>query len=334
MVKISQQGQINLAQASVLKNFGVGVTQTGKLHWLAGSGRSGFAAKQDVIDFISGTTLGGATGGFDGLVMRFRATHGPSKGRFLKTAEVMSAIYALEGIPILKVDVAVPVQVSETLNYVEETIEKAEFLMQHVQELANIAEAEFNRMLPSILEEINDIAQRVISERVYMKEPEITRYISRENIKSTINSAFFDRSRTYNLMQSVVAHLVGANKIVVDIDESMCPYWLWVEKGHRVVMPFGVEVGTFVGERPFINEVRMEIQKYLSTVVSNNMEMVTVDLLERALSWMVSDQTYSGIKTPFRVGAGLKSQTSYTKFMGWIQNIRGYESGSPSFHDW
>lgn len=113
---------------------------------------------------------------------------------------------------------------------------------------------------------MRQIVEGVIRSNVYNTPAQITRYGTFEAGLPTETGE--DYNRTYNLLYMFMSgfrHYVRGVKF--EIDNSLAPYWLWVEKGHRVVLPDGTEPGTFVGERPFVDQYKDRLNAYIDNVI-------------------------------------------------------------------
>lgn len=109
------------------------------------------------------------------------------------------------------------------------------------------------------------IIEDVIRKNVYDTPAQITRYKGGEG-KSTVTGQ--DYIRTYNLLYAFMSgfqHWTGGVKFV--FNESLAPYWLWVEEGHRVVLPDGREPGIWIHERNFVEEYKEALNKYIDNVI-------------------------------------------------------------------
>jgi len=108
-----------------------------------------------------------------------------------------------------------------------------------------------------IISQIRIEAANIVNERVYGTRADVLRYKeSATHYEFTMSDAEAV-GRTQNLYEAVQAGIkLEGNSISVGIDEELAPYWKFVERGHRVVLPGGVETHSFVLPRPFFAEIK------------------------------------------------------------------------------
>lgn len=120
---------------------------------------------------------------------------------------------------------------------------------------------ELQRLLPMIRDALRAYAQSIMQDTVYDSEVEVIYYNQPGKPRE---SNWPEYERTGNLMMAVVHGIeVVGTSIQFHIDDNLAPYWLWVERGHRVILPGGDEPGIFVVGRPFIDQIYEAINNYL-----------------------------------------------------------------------
>lgn len=109
-----------------------------------------------------------------------------------------------------------------------------------------------------LISSIRDEAAAIVQRRVYETPAETMRFTGGNlDYSFTVYKGKNDK-REYFLMEAVQSgiKLIG-NSIEIGIDENIAPYWRFVDRGHRVVLPGGVEVNSFVQPRPFLEEIKL-----------------------------------------------------------------------------
>lgn len=212
-----------------------------------------------------------------------------SSGRFLKFANVEAILAALESRVPLKdwgytgtfLKVVIPAQFTGTL-------ERMKLFSQNASLIVNAMNVDIEGLLQKLQYDIQDVAYTSVTRHVYNVKPEIIRYQSAETVQP--NSKFFAKNRTDELrlsaMTAVRFDIAGAKaELVVDLTD-LAPHWIWVEKGHRVVFPGGVETGTIVGPRPFVEQLMRDVYAYVSTRMVTVIEEYGALVTQRISDWV------------------------------------------------
>lgn len=125
--------------------------------------------------------------------------------------------------------------------------------------------------------EMQQLAMEIVDKQIYETKPRLRRYKPKKIYKTfnerNGNVNFFNKPRTFNLRRAVVQGIRYENgTLIIGINDSLAPYWVYVEHGHKVVIPrynrrtrtvVPWEPGTFVEGRPFMNRIRQAIQHFI-----------------------------------------------------------------------
>lgn len=131
--------------------------------------------------------------------------------------------------------------------------------------ITNLLMADLVKLLPLLQEVIRARAQQIVQSVVYDSEVEVIYYTQSGKPR---DSHWSDYEPTGHLMMAVVHGIrVEGLTLTVQIDDDLAPYWLWVERGHRVILPGGDEPGIFVVGRPFVDKIYREINRFLATEI-------------------------------------------------------------------
>jgi hypothetical protein len=122
--------------------------------------------------------------------------------------------------------------------------------------------------------------------------------------------------QTQDLMNSVLDAIQLDGFTIAFHVENLVPYWLWVDKGHRVIYPDPntgelVEPGTFVMARPFQERIQSEVEQLMETLMFS-MRGVGTQLVQSIKQWVLT-----GSITAAAVASGNMYPVKYPPPMGY-----------------
>lgn len=280
-----------------LRQFGAKSLGGGRFHAFGG-----FASGGDIASFI-------ASEGYNISAGRYQATHTVEGRREFVGTDVANAVMQLlqddtpfdewkhipkKGGKIFQFEF--PVGFFGELSKWRRAERRFGIFMRTRTAISNVASSYFRRYMQQQIPQIKAVIAAVIQDRVYDQDVELIRYKKRGK-----PSDFRDNSkskRSYNLLKAFTEGVVvSPTGVSFGVNESLAPYWLWVEKGHRVILPMEnaqgetimVETGTFVKGRPFVNEIDVAVQEYLNYMMEDFAENVAARIPSAIAHWIVED---------------------------------------------
>jgi len=217
-----------------------------------------------------------------------------ASGRFLTHANVEALLSALESRVPLKdwgysgtfFKITIPAAITGPL-------ERLKLLNANSSLIINAMNLDIAPLLRGMQAELKNIAITSVTKNVYIVKPEIIHYgayVDWDEGSPTQHFLTTERTDALRLMvaQGVRIDIEGARaELIVDFDERLAPYWIWVEKGHRVVMPGGYEPGTIVGPRPFVEQLFQDLYNYVSIRMEETITRYGATVVQAVGDWLL-----------------------------------------------
>lgn len=175
----------------------------------------------------------------------------------------------------------------------------AQMLVQNRAFATGLLYADLLKLEVIIKHEIQRRAVEIVNSMVYDAEVETVKYAQPGKPKES-NWPKYDR--TFNLRKAVEKGVIGiGHNISFQIDESLAPYWIWVDRGHRVVTKSG-ETGVFVVGRPFTDEISAMIREFVETEIIPLIQAYSQSIVHEIASEMIGLPEHERIAmNPLRV---------------------------------
>lgn len=153
--------------------------------------------------------------------------------------------------------------------------------------------------------------------------------VIRKNARGAWRQVFpkWRKVRTGNLKFAVMRGITYINgELEIGIDASIAPYYVWVEKGHRVVVPQSIKVtgggyrrvlrdtGTRVMGRSFMREVMLEAKRVFDADILPVLIMFAKDMWSSVGEWTVTGKIEKHV---------IKSTDFSTSREGFIRSYAG-----------
>lgn len=230
-------------------------------------------------------------------------------------------------------DFAFPAGFFGELSKAKGAVRRFGIVMRERTVISNVLSDEIEEWGKRQIPEIKAIIAGVIEERVYNKEVELIRYFKRGKPHEPSPNQFRgldEGGRTGNLLRAFTEGVKATSfGISFGVDESFAPYWLWVEKGHRVIMPTPIgdgtyvmmETGTFVKGRPFVEEIEVKVQEYLNRLLGNFTVQVAARATDAIAQWVANGEGGKGRLFEYELGA---KTVKYFPRMGYGDEFAKY----------
>lgn len=170
----------------------------------------------------------------------------------------------------------------------EGMIPRLNVLIEESYIVGKFLEGEVNLLLNAHVPKLQEVIAQRIRRNVYKTPVTLIYYLIRGKPREQHEYQPGVYARTFNLLRAFTEGItVNGTQLNVGINEQLAPYWMWVEKGHRVY--FGdEEVGTFVQGRPFKDDVRRDVQEYIQGVLVPDINTLLGNAASQLTSWVAN----------------------------------------------
>lgn len=312
---MAREDRYDLNKASLLRMFGI-QAMGGRSFKFNGQ----FASAEQIADIVAESAWNPAAG-------RFQATHTVGGKRpFVAESVVLQVLDLLEkGVPYerWKVDYKrrerkrpatrgrgqfISIELFDdfwgALATVQSPEERFGVFMRQRALISNVVSDAFKEYFAGLVPLLREVVKGIVKEQIYDTEADVIKYfqggkprMSASESRELSDHPWPEYKPSFALLN---AYLDGiqwdGNTITVGVNTAAAPYWLWVERGHRVFFPqkkgedvFIMESGTFVVGRPVLALIQQAVDNFMVAAAQEFTNSVASEIPGAIAEWVVQD---------------------------------------------